>query len=419
MARAEQVTKLPLDRWAKLLGLNPLHFNGIYDPGHPMDSCEQPWMQWEWQDSDRVSREEVARAIHEAEEDIEKALGYRLLPTWETDEWQATIRPFRADLFNLNISDVRGMAQVIESDWGYIVSGGIRAKTLIDDAVAIVYSDTDGDGYTETATIIVAVTAGTSPSELHVYLPGFSGNDEYEVRPLTSVSVVGAVATIVFRREQVVRPELYDDLMPPSTDSHQRGVDGLVDANFETTVDVYRVYNDPQTQVSFLWEPFNSNCDCGSSGCVHCAYSTQTGCLIVRGNPRQGLLGYFPGSWNATTQVFDAETWAVSRQPDIVRLYYYAGWRDKNLSYPTIQMDRHWERVVAYYAASKLERGVCECSNVHEFVSRWQRDLAIAGKEESLRVPDSMLDNPFGTARGAVYAWRRVVDNAIGKVVMQ
>ncbi|KKK52732.1 hypothetical protein LCGC14_3101930, partial [marine sediment metagenome] len=30
MARSEKKPKLPLDTWAKLMGVNPLHFNGVY-----------------------------------------------------------------------------------------------------------------------------------------------------------------------------------------------------------------------------------------------------------------------------------------------------------------------------------------------------------------------------------------------------
>ena len=40
MARAETITKLPLDRWAKLIGIHPMHFNGVYDPNRTTTPCE-------------------------------------------------------------------------------------------------------------------------------------------------------------------------------------------------------------------------------------------------------------------------------------------------------------------------------------------------------------------------------------------
>jgi hypothetical protein len=225
-------------------------------------------------------------------------------------------------------------------------------------------------------------------------------------------------AVVTFRREQAVLSSLYDDLVPDADDSHLRGVDGSVDANFLTEVDAYRVYNDPQTQATFLWEPLGIGCgSCAGTGCGHCAYSIQGGCLMLRSEPRLSLVSYRPGTWDATNEEFTAEAYTENREPDIVRLYYYAGWRDRRLECPTVRMDPQWERVVAYYAASLLDRPICECNNVGAWVDHWQRDLAIAGADEFLKVPDRMLDNPFGTRRGAIFAWQRVKEQAIGQGV--
>ena len=428
MARADTVTKLPLDRWARLIGIHPSHFNGIFF-GESPTVCAQPWMQHPYQAYDRVGREEVAIAIAQAEVDIERYLGCRLLPTWEVDEWHPTDRPFRPELINLNALDVRGFAQTVQAKWGHFITGGIKStpELRVSDA-PITYADNDGDTYRETATVTAPVAVGTDPCELHVYYPLSNplvlsgGADEWEIRPIT-VSIVGAVATITFRRDQCVLPEVWSDYFPPAGDTHLRGVDGVSpvapapEVYFLEKVDVYRVYNDPQTQVSFLWEPFGSSCGCNDSGCALCAYSAQTGCLMVRGDPRLSIVSYRPGSWDADTQQFTSETWVECRQPDIARLYYYAGLRDKRKACSTIQMDGDWERTVAYYAAALLDRPICECNNIQAWVDHWQRDLAISG-EEGLRVSDADLENPFGTRRGAVHAWRRVKKEALGEAAI-
>lgn len=419
MARAETITKLPLDRWAQIIGIHPAHFNGVYFGDSPT-VCQQPWMQQPWQAADRVGREEVALAIAQAEADIEAQLGYRLMPSWEVDEWRPTVRPWRPELANLSVTDIRGFGQIAFANWGYFVSGGVKASDLIEAEVAIVYTDEDNDDYDEIATVTVTVDEGQDPCEIHIYYPVShtmvltGGDDRWEIRPIT-VSIVGTTATIRFHREQAVFPDLYSDYFPPDDDSHLRGVDGAIDGNFLTAVDVYRVYNDPQTQVTMMWEPLGSGCSCNGSGCERCAYATQTGCLMVRGDPRQSIVVYQPGEWDADTQQFTSLAYAVGRQPDIARLYYLAGWQSKGLSCPLAQMDPDWARAVAYYAASLLDRPICECNNIKSWVDYWQRDLAVAGVDESLRVPDSMLDNPFGTRRGAVFAWQRVKDKMIGK----
>lgn len=410
MARAETRTKLSLDRWAALIGISPLHFNGVYVRAPTV--CEQPWLQFPYQSADRVGREDVAQAIAQAESDIEKHLHYRLLPSWEVDEWQPTVRPTRPELLNLSVTDLRGFGQLVKADWGHLVSGGIRASTLESVGEAVAYSNEDGDDYDEVATVTVTVDAARDPCELHVYVPVSNpmvqtgGEEQWEIRPI-SVSITSTTATIRFRREQAVLPQLQLDLVPPTDDSHLRGVDGSVDANFLTTVDVYRVYNDPQRQVQFLWEPFGCT-TCGGTGCESCAYSTQEGCLIARGALRQSMLVYRPATWNSTTLEFDAAGWATGRQPDALRLWYYAGQRNKSFGCPTQVMSGDWERIVAYYAASLLDRAVCECNNVHAWVDHWRRDLRIPG-EEGLQISQADLENPFGTRRGAVQAWHRVV----------
>lgn len=410
MARAATPTKLPLDRWAQIFGISPLHFSGVYLPDHEPTVCEQPWLQHEWQAADRVSREEVARAIADAEQQIEQYLHYRLMPSWEVDEWQATIRPYKADVLNLSSTDVRGFASVVPTDWGHIISGGIRQQVSVEAGVAITYSDEDGDGYEERATITVATTLPAC--ELHVYLPGQSGAAEYEIRPI-AVTDNGATVTIRFRREQALKPSVIDDEEPPADDSHLRGIDGSVDGNFETTVDVYREYNDPIQQVHLLWEPFGLGCsDCGSSGCSQCAFNTQTGCLMPRGNPRLGIWAYRPATWNATTLQFDGASLSVARQPDMVRLWYYAGLRDKALACPTRQMPAKWERAVAYFAAALLARPLCDCNNIKAKVDKWQRDRAgytLGDEDQSMsgyRTSERDLTCPLGTTVGAIYAWR-------------
>lgn len=416
MAFAQTKTKLSLDRWAKIMGVQLAHFNSVIPAGRTPSVCQMPWLQRADMAVDRVGREEVAMAIADAEARIERYLQYRLMPTWEIDEWHGTIRPYRRELYNLNGADIRGQAQLVQTNWGHVLSGGIRSKTFIATR-PVAFSDEDGDGYDETVTVTATVDVGQSPCEIFAYYPDKDGEDEFEVRPI-KVEVSGATATITFRREQIVLEELLVDLVPPEDDSHLRGV-ADVDANFLEDVDVYRVYNDPQSQVTFLWEPPAGGCSCcGGSGCAQCAYSAQTGCLMLRDDPRLGLVTYHPGSWDPDNLEFTSEGWVDCRAPDITRLYYYAGLRDKTLDCPTRRMDPHWERTVAYFAASLLDRPICECNNVHAWIQRWRYDYVSGEPDETAReVPRDALDNPFGSTRGAVNAWRAV--NAPGQVVGQ
>lgn len=411
MSVASVKTKLPLATWAKYMGLNPLHFEQVVIDTDP--HCSRVYFQNEWQAADHVSREEIARAIAEAEAKIEDALGYHLAPDWEVDEWRDTIRPHSPEYVFNNYSDVRGFRQTAKAKWGYFISGGICSKSLIEADSTITFTDPDLDNYFEKATVTVN-TSAVNPEEIAIYYPGHDGEDEWEIRP-TQVSIALGVATIVFRRELVVKEELLNTLAMGLDQDSAAAANGYDDDDFLAGVDVYRKYNDPQTQVSMLWEPLAIGCTvCGGSGCSTCAYSIQAGCLTVRGDPRQSIVGYFPADWNSDDLVFDSTTWITSRQPDIVRLYYYSGWRNKGQRY-TNRMDPAWERTVAYMAAAMLDRPPCDCAA--DVWMRYRQDLTLVSGDEDgkpyYRQPAGILDNPFGSRRGEVDAWRKVGQNII------
>ncbi len=184
---------------------NPLHFAGVNigafeTPSTAGQASSTAWFQHGWQDNDRISREEVARAIRSAENDMEEMLGYRLLPSWDQDEWIPTTRPFRRELININDRDVRGRWQNVQPRWGYFLSGGIRAKESLGLAETIAWSSTKPPAaYNDTGTVSVATTV-TDPAEIRLYYPGKEAADEWEIRPI-NVTISGGIATITFNRE--------------------------------------------------------------------------------------------------------------------------------------------------------------------------------------------------------------------------
>jgi len=403
MARSEYKTWLSLDEFAQILGFNPLGFNQLSSALFPNNVCGDITMQSDYQHSDRIGRETIAMTIQQAEHEMAREVGYNLMPDWTLDERLSYPRPSFPEAYNLYGYNPRYQLKSVEATRGHIISGGIRAKSLIESGAAVVRSDTDGDGYSETCTVISAVTI-TDTNEIHLYYPAKSGVDEWEIRPI-KVSISGGNATIQFKAWQIVAANQLDALNPEPLDAADA-------ASYETTVDVYRVYNDPSTQAQLMWESDPGCLDCYCGSCYACQFGTQTACFHLR-DPRIGFLVPAPATWDATNLRFNSAYWSACHDPDQVRLWYYSGYRDNSLLRPYVEMSPYWEYAVAYYAAAKLDRPVCGCSNVSEFIEKWRTDLIYTSEAGGFTITPEMASNKLGTTMGALYAYRRIHQNGI------
>lgn len=407
---ASTPTKLDLATFGTMTGLHPTHMAQVYVASNERarSNCGTALAQYEWQDADAISREEMARAIATAESMIERELGYHLLPSWDVDEWQGITQFWRPELTAWNMNDVRGLPLSVKPRWGQLISGGIRGTTLLQADAPITYSSLYSQEYQETATVLATVPEGTAACEIHAFYPGKNGARTYEIRPIV-VSVSGTVATITFARENAVLERFQETL-------DVREVDGLVDANFLTTVDVYRVYNDPSTMANLLW--LVSGCGCsGDSACSACTFETATACLNIRGRKDDGWWTMTPAQWCADEATWDYGCVVNPRRPDAVRLWYYSGYQnpeDLGLACPLTQLDKQMALTISRLALSLMERPPCGCAA--GMWERWQRDLAFQGGAEEYSIYNlspSDLNNPLGTRAGAVYAWKQISSGGV------
>lgn len=377
MAIASTYTGLSLDRWAELIGVHPLHFNQV----QYMDSgmCGFPILQYAWQSADKTSREGIARAIADAENRIENYLGFPLAKRWITEEHVFTTQSTMA-----------------QTDEKYARYGGVRASGSVSLGVPIVYSDEENDGYEETATVSF-LTGITDPSEIHIYYPDKDGAEAYEIRN-TKVTLEAGTCIVQFRREQC----LLEKFLTPIVEI--RAQDASADQNFLTAVDVYRVYNDPSVQVEFM--TYGMCAACNGDGCPACAYSVQSGCLRVV-DQRNGLCSLVPAEWSIDAGVYQGSYFCSN--PNKVRLHYYAGYG----------LTPEWERAVAYYALSLLDRPICECSHLSGIGALWREDLAVmegfGGAQRRSPVAATISACPLGTSRAAINAWRLIQTDAVAE----
>lgn len=407
MTRASIHTSLSLSRWARILGVNPVHFSGAFGSAIWPDNgaCEDIWPQYSWQTAEElIGREDVAMAIYHAEQDIKRALRASPALEWEVEEEHHEIPTYPSK------------ATLVQTDYGMLVAPGRRAVSLIDADAAVVYSDPDSDGWDERATITVA-TSVTDVREIKVYYAGHAGAQEWEIRPLRTVTLSGGNAIITIDAWELIDPDLWEQY-PTSTDF--AGYDVTDSGNFVTAVDVYREYNDTTLAgVNFLPSSDGYLC-CGGSGCDICSGGTYDGCFSIR-NGRQGFVNVFAATYgeNGWARAYP-DNWRPTAR---VKLNYYAGYQDRAyLNRASLDpLSQYLAEAIVWLSVARLPSAVCSCNNVRERVEELQKD-ASRMREGSQASPiyarfttQDIFTNPFGMKVGEVRAWQQV-NRLIGEI---
>lgn len=402
MTRATLPTSLSLDRWARILGVNPIHWSGAVGSLIWPDNgaCADIWPQYSWQTSEElVGREDVNMAIAAVEEDFKEEIGYSVGPTWEVDEDQKW--PY-GDYYRHHL----------HTEYGFVIAPGRRGITLIDAAAAVVYTDPDNDSWDELATVTVT-TDLTDPREIKLYTVGHDGDQEWEIRPLKSVTFSGGVATIKVDAWLLIDPDLWERF--PTNDGFA-GIDVTDAANFVTTVDVYREYNDTSQAGITFYSAGSSNglCVCGGIGCQVCITESQGGCFQIA-NPRTGMIMPFPASYSEGAWTLDR--FVNCGRPSRVALSYYAGEVDKRyLTRKSLDpLNHNMAEAIVWMSIARLPRDFCSCNNIRERVKFLQMDAArmregAANAELYARFDkEDIYSSSFGTKVGEVMAWKRIV----------
>lgn len=422
MARASTPTLLSLDRYARIMGLPPAPFNSGYGAATagtffpPGGGCPHYWMQHQWQKGDAVCREELAEEIARAEEDLASALGYWPAPVWTVEEVHRFDLYHRPAAVRYDGLDVKGRRVGIKTRWGKIIAPGRRQTSELTGVITLDIDDLDSDGFEETATISIPTTL-TDADEIFVYFDGYGPDPEWEIRPARTKTITGAgnfVAT--FWSWQLCDPDLWEAFPIGGAGAEVEAINFSTPGNLETTVDIYRVYNDTsQVSARFYWEPtpreYLVSCSvCGGVGCEACALTYQNGCLHIR-DAMLGIVVPQPATYDDDDAAWTQDAFDECRDPEMVQLWYYSGDIDQRyLKGRTHEpLSDRWAKAIAYMATARLWRPPCDCSNIKNRFDELHRDLALSTTREGayFMTPEEKA-NPFGTRVGELYAWRMV-----------
>lgn len=286
-------------------------------------------------------RQEIAYWLGEAQGEIEQTMGFPACARWIED-----VRKYRRN--------------PIWTTQKRVIEGGVETVQTLEDGATVSHA-------ADPATIAVTVAATLDINQVHVRYPDV---EEYEICP-SAIDLTGTTLTISIPRARLVTIAAQETV----TEDHRIGVDYSTLSNFLTTVDVVRVYNDPSTQVVFVWEACEDGCD----------ETTQTGCMYVR-NAKLGSVNVRPATYTGGRWV---RTRITCGCPDKVRLFYRAGFET-----PTRQV------VDAIIRLAHVKMPAEVCGNLSAQYM-WIRDR---------HIPDTLsrerYNCPYGMADGAWTAYK-------------
>lgn len=416
---------LPLESFRAVLGYSPWHFWGMVNAQVPQASeCNTVLREYNYQYADRAARSNIRDAIQTAENRIQEYMGAPVAPQYftETLPWP-----------RYNDKNVWRGINSPQADGRYIstrlLNGEVQAlgtETLsILGTPLLTYSDYDGDGLEDTFVTAAVATTQTDPAKIAVYfqatdrLDNEPTGERWRVAPV-QVTIAGGTVVIRGRKWLCVKPLKYEGMTNAL-------LDPSVPANFVTNLEIYERATNPDgqtvddAQATLLWETLPQHgwfCCCAT--CANITYNPNefdpaaVGKAVARVGLRDAHLGLvIPAQAvrNSATGQWSALDFAVYREPDRVTIRYLAGLPLEASG----QMQERWRVIVARMAMAELGRPIATCDVANRELYHWQFDLARAAgtNDEQYRIAEADLNNPFGTRRGHVYAWRHMRNMAL------
>lgn len=384
------LTLMPLDFFRKEVGIDPYHFWQMSHPDHSLLGCDECYVHYRWQNSDAPSRYTFLDVIMSAENMFADILRYWVAPKFNQAEEIRILKPRQPVMMNITPTKVF-------TEWRHVRRVGLQTFTPLGEDVVPVYTASD-----DVTITVLGIASGVAACEIVVTYP----NTEVEIRPI-SVSLSSGTATITVKKWLMGDPDLWE-----SSDCIAINAAVPFGANLLAAVDVHRKWIDPSQQITMAWEPDIYKCGCLDAACQVCLLATQTACAL-RGNYKEGAIGWQLADWNATDEEYNAATRPCDNSnlwPDLAYVNYLHGLAPVNC-----YMSPKWTREVTILAIAELDSEPCGCDHVVNFFRHWREDLGKSTEAASHVLGSTDIENPWVlTNKGHLRAWRTVKQNIGG-----
>ncbi len=379
MARSDIFTLIPLDFWAQVYGVDPYRFNQVRHTDETPE-CDPIWCQsapgFGPQGRFHV-RDDLARALFDAEVGIEKFLGSPVAPDWVSRE-----------------VDLAYGSGLFETPDYRVLQFGQPLWTLLGDYLdyPVVYSGDWG------AVTVPAADYSGPLCELWLIAPGYpsaDGRKSYAIRPVRWHRDNAGNSVGRAHKAQFVVPSLWDTCIE-------------LDANDSDTwldyAEVWRVSRGvgasyPAATIHYVTTP---------EGCeaALCGETTQDSCAAVQtalgGERGRGIV--YPAAYNAVTAQWELSTCPTGYRARAFTLYYQAGVTPIRALYCE-PYERRLAEAVARLATAYLPHSPCGCDAVAEMFQHDRMWMSATGEAMSAPADPYAYRNPLGNTWAAQNAW--------------
>jgi hypothetical protein len=357
MAIATTTTLLPLDRYAAIMGYDPVGFNNLRDEAR---ASGRVW--------NTAAHNALAQYLSEAEHRLAGSLGYDIAPRFRDGLVLFTAEPGAHDWIFTRL----------HTPYMRVQAFGTRAVELLADNVPVTFT---GD----TVTLSLTVDEPVAADDIQVFYrvadgAGEAAGETWQIRPL-DVTVSGVTVTITGHKAQFATLETLAADTP--ADYHAAG-------SFVSAVDIYRVSVDPALPLTLTWDNY------AVTGGDPTGKATQPGAAYVT----DWLTGEFmprPATYNGTAHVMAAAAYAGL--PESVLVHYQAGYAllsgriEDGLELAAARLANALSPSQAFWIADLAQ-------------TRWRHDRRLPTDADPLEPGE--VSNPYGFTQAARYAWQVV-----------
>lgn len=381
MAYSRTQTSLQLNRWAELMGISPVIFNGGYvglcsDVFSDNGTCDHVWPQEEWQSSSTASREALAEAIASAEEAIKYSFSTLVRPDWTTESHSLTLRE--------GVTLSNGKPILLRTRLNNLISLGTRGQEDYLN-VDLAYVDNDSDGFSETAYAVFTPTEGIG--QLHSFYEGIINYNcnLSNLVPHCVETLGNGDIRLTFNTWDLIRPELLYRYPTPRVTPRYEGVDLCDPDNLIEQLTIRYTYHIPNSYSVTVYGTMN---DCTAPSCEEFEVPA---CAIIS--------DHCSGYVQVHLDPANCDVYNITR----LTIDYLSGCECNHNS-----MDTCFERAIAFMAAARLFLPVCECGCDENRINQYRTDFALVSPERYYRLSRTDANNPFGLKYGEVLAWREL-----------